>query len=50
MYMKLVNNYELIMFPDVRDAAHWPSHVIPYAAAGFGKIDRTPLFAHSCAR
>ena len=32
MRMKLVNNYECTMFPDVRDAAGWPSHVIPDAA------------------
>lgn len=36
--------------PDVRGSADWPSHVIPYAAARFGRIDQTQLFASSRAR
>lgn len=48
MYMKLVNNYKLLtMFPVVRGSADWPSQVIPYIAAGFGGIDRTPVSACS---
>jgi len=49
-HIKLVNNYELTMFLDVRGSADWPSHVVPYSTAGFGRIERTALFAYSRAR